>query len=625
MTQWLKQSTATVISFGPFVNPTDGVTLVTSLVSALDNGTTGIMLAKNGSAFAVRHATVTATTYDAYGNYLVTLDTTDTNTLGRLRMQFAAAASCVPVWMDFVVVAANIFDSFIGGGDVLDVSVIQLLGTAWLTPGTAGTPDVNTKLINGVATTSITTINANVGTTQPVNFTGTGAAALVKDDVVDIAGAAVSTSTAQLGVNAVNIGGTAQTGRDIGASVLLSSGTGTGQLDFTSGVVKANLAQILGTALTETAGLLAGAFKKFFNVATPTGTVNSIPDAVAGAAGGLAIVGSNMGTVSSVSGSVGSVAGNVTGSVGSIAAGGIAAASFAAGAIDAAAIANGAIDAATFAAGAIDATAIANAAIDAATFAAGAIDAAAIATGAIDADALASDAVAEIADGVWDELIAGHLGAGSTGAALNAAGSAGDPWTTLIPGAYGAGTAGHRLGNIPDAVAGAAGGVFIAGANAATTVNITGSITGNLSGSVGSVTGAVGSVTGAVGSVTGNVGGNVTGSVGSVAGNVGGNVVGSTASVSAAVTVGTNNDKTGYALSTAGNNAAADALLKRDWTLVGAPAARSALNALRFLRNLWVVTAGTLHVTEEDDTTDAWTAVLTTDATADPVIGSDPT
>jgi len=49
------------------------------------------------------------------------------------------------------------------------------------------------------------------------------------------------------------------------------------------------------------------------------------------------------------------------------------------------------------------------------------------------------------------------------------------------------------------------------------TVAITGNITGNLSGSVGSVTGAVGSVTGAVGSVTGNVGGNVTGSVGSLA------------------------------------------------------------------------------------------------------------
>ena len=69
-------------------------------------------------------------------------------------------------------------------------------------------------------------------------------------------------------------------------------GSGTGELDLASGVIKANLAQILGTALTETATYLAAGFKKFFNVATPTGTVNSIPDAVAGATNGISIVGS---------------------------------------------------------------------------------------------------------------------------------------------------------------------------------------------------------------------------------------------------------------------------------------------------------------------------------------------
>ena len=99
------------------------------------------------------------------------------------------------------------------------------------------------------------------------------------------------------------------------------SGSGTGELDITSGVVKANLAQILGTALTETSGQIAAAFTKWFNVATPTGTVNSIPDAVAGAASGLALVGSNVGAATSVSGAVGSVTGavgSVTGSVGSV-------------------------------------------------------------------------------------------------------------------------------------------------------------------------------------------------------------------------------------------------------------------------------------------------------------------
>ena len=56
-----------------------------------------------------------------------------------------------------------------------------------------------------------------------------------------------------------------------------------------------------------------------------------------------------------------------------------------------------------------------------------------------------------IADSVWDEAIADHLGAGATGAALNAAGSAGDPWSAALPGAYGAGTAGKIVGDNLDA------------------------------------------------------------------------------------------------------------------------------------------------------------------------------
>lgn len=68
----------------------------------------------------------------------------------------------------------------------------------------------------------------------------------------------------------------------------------------------------------------------------------------------------------------------------------------------------------------------------------------------------------------------------------------------------------------------------------------------------------------------------------------------------------------------------ADALLKRDWNSVTGEAARSALNALRFLRNKWSISGGTLTVTEEDDTTTAWTGTLTTTPGVDPVTGNDP-
>lgn len=81
-------------------------------------------------------------------------------------------------------------------------------GTAQLSV-TSGIAQSDAAKINGVATTSVTTISANVGTTQPINFTGTGASALAKSDMVDVAGSAVSTSSAQIGVNVVNAGATA--------------------------------------------------------------------------------------------------------------------------------------------------------------------------------------------------------------------------------------------------------------------------------------------------------------------------------------------------------------------------------------------------------------------------------
>lgn len=95
-------------------------------------------------------------------------------------------------------------------GDI-KVDLQSILGTAVSTPATAGILDVNVKNMNNVAGTSITTVSANQGTTQPINFTGTAGSALAKSDMVDVAGAAVSASTAQLGVNVVNFGGSAGT------------------------------------------------------------------------------------------------------------------------------------------------------------------------------------------------------------------------------------------------------------------------------------------------------------------------------------------------------------------------------------------------------------------------------
>ena len=201
----LRQSTSVVISFGPFLDVGDAATLEIGLVSALDHASTGILLSKNGGALTIRSAAVTATTYDAYGNYRVTLSTTDTDTLGTLRMQFIETATCLPVWQDFMVLPANVWDSLYGS-DKLDVNVEEWNATAVPAEHTAGYPIVTVK--DGTGTGEI---NTNAGavalvdlvttTTTATNVTtvnglaaGVITAASIADNAIDTATFAAGTT-----------------------------------------------------------------------------------------------------------------------------------------------------------------------------------------------------------------------------------------------------------------------------------------------------------------------------------------------------------------------------------------------------------------------------------------------
>jgi hypothetical protein len=119
MTQWLKQSTAATVKMGPFLDSTDGDTEMTALtISQAD-----IRLTKNGGAFAQTNNAAGAT-HDENGFYGVPLDTTDTNTLGTLKV-FIHEASALSVWQDFMVVPANVWDSLFGA-DKLQVHVDEM-------------------------------------------------------------------------------------------------------------------------------------------------------------------------------------------------------------------------------------------------------------------------------------------------------------------------------------------------------------------------------------------------------------------------------------------------------------------------------------------------------------------
>lgn len=92
------------------------------------------------------------------------------------------------------------------------------------------------------------------------------------------------------------------------------------------------------------------------------------------------------------------------------------------------------------------------------------------------------------------------------------------------------------------------------------------------------------------------------------------------------VTVDTNNDKTGYALTSGERTSIADALLDRDMSSgadSGSESVRTVRQALRPNRNKSSIAGGTLTVYKEDDSTASWTADVTTSA-SDPISEIDP-
>lgn len=116
MAQWLRQSTAITAKIGPFIDDTDGKTAETGLTIAQAD----VRLSKNGGNIAQKND-ATSCTHDELGIYGCPLNTTDTNTLGRLQL-WVHESGALPAWHEFMVVPANVWDSMFGS-DMLKVDV----------------------------------------------------------------------------------------------------------------------------------------------------------------------------------------------------------------------------------------------------------------------------------------------------------------------------------------------------------------------------------------------------------------------------------------------------------------------------------------------------------------------
>ena len=165
---YLKQSTAATIKLGPFVDDSDGKTAETELtISQAD-----IRLSKNGGDIAQTNNSAGAT-HDELGYYNVPLNTTDTNTLGTLKV-IVSKSGALPVFADFMVITAEAYDT--------------LCGTDHFTVDLNGTPSVNVAQISGDSTAADNLESYCDGTTaQPVNVTQIGGTAQSAIDLKDFA------------------------------------------------------------------------------------------------------------------------------------------------------------------------------------------------------------------------------------------------------------------------------------------------------------------------------------------------------------------------------------------------------------------------------------------------------
>jgi hypothetical protein len=298
--------------------------------------------------------------------------------------------------------------------------------------------------------------------------------------------------------------------------------------------------------------------------------------------------------------------------------------------------------------------------------------------------ATAPPTAAAISTQVWSEAIPGSFGAGTAGAKLNSASSAGDPWSTALPGSYAAGTAGNILGNRLDAAISTRMATFTyttpptaaaistqvwsettrlltAGTNIVLAKNtgITGfnditsqSVWDVLASSV-SLTNSIGlqlktNIDAAVSSrlptssYTAPLTAGATASAVwdallasyTVNNSFGQRVLRSTTSQSTCAVTGSNHIAsdvhqmqpdvvTASAVAADATAEIADRVLGRTIS-GGADGGRTVTSALRILRNKFTAASTTLTVYAEDDVTTAWTSTLSTDAGATPITGSDP-
>lgn len=280
--RFLRTNTAARVTVGPFFDKTDGVTPETALtVTACkltlmvdDANVPTIILDVAPTASGGANDMVHVTGDDA-GFYDLELAAANVNYLGRAMLAITDAATHCPVFHEFMILPAMVYDSMVLGTDTLNADVTQFGGTN-LTAA-AGIPEVKVNNIaaNAITAASIATdaIDADAIADNAINAAAIAADAITDAKVasdVTIASVtgAVGSVTGNVGGNVTGSIGSVATGGitagsiaadAIGASELaadaiteIQSGLATAA-GVTAAVAEVNVASIDANVITETA------------------------------------------------------------------------------------------------------------------------------------------------------------------------------------------------------------------------------------------------------------------------------------------------------------------------------------------------------------------------------------
>ena len=182
--RFLRTNTAVRLTVGPFFDKTDGITPETALTATNekitfmvdDSNVPTLVIDANATASGGNNDMVHVTGDDA-GFYDLELTAAQTNYLGRAMLAITYATDHCPVFHEFMIVPAMIYDSLFLGSDRLDTNVTHVGDTsqtagdlkAALNTLQADTDDIQTRIpaalgANGNIKADVRDFNGSAGT-----------------------------------------------------------------------------------------------------------------------------------------------------------------------------------------------------------------------------------------------------------------------------------------------------------------------------------------------------------------------------------------------------------------------------------------------------------------------------